>query len=228
MRLNNMDSALSEQTPRIIGMDPTMFGPIATLLAVAAYGALHSLFASPPLKVWARHKFGTKADRFYRLAFNIIGTLTLIPVLAIPILFPGYTLYQVAWPWTLATSLGQAVAILLLAIGLLQTDVWHFLGLRQLLDAEGENPSKLVVGGLYRWVRHPLYTAGLVFIWLTPIMTTSTLSLFLGITLYIYIGSVFEERRLQAAFGVTYTAYRRCVPRLIPVLWRKPCPEIFG
>jgi protein-S-isoprenylcysteine O-methyltransferase Ste14 len=47
-------------------------------------------------------------------------------------------------------------------------------------------------------------------------MTTSTLALFFGLTLYIYIGSIFEERRLIAEFGEAYREYQRSVPRLIP------------
>ncbi len=66
-------------------------------------------------------------------------------------------------------------------------------------------------------MRHPLYSAGLLFIWLTPIMTTSSLALTLGLTAYIYIGSIFEERRLVARFGQAYLDYRRAVPRLIPM-----------
>ena len=57
----------------------------------------------------------------------------------------------------------------------------------------------------------------LLFIWLMPVMTTSVLALNLGLTAYIYIGSLFEERRLVAEFGEPYTAYQRRVPRLIPV-----------
>ena len=104
----------------------------------------------------------------------------------------------------------------LLAAGLLQTDAWHFLGLRQLISTSNEDPPRLQIHGLYRWVRHPLYSAGLLFIWLTPVMTASVLALNLGLTAYIYVGSVFEERRLIAEFGQPYREYQRRVPRLIP------------
>jgi protein-S-isoprenylcysteine O-methyltransferase Ste14 len=74
------------------------------------------------------------------------------------------------------------------------------------------------VKGLYRWVRHPLYTAGLLFLWLTPLMTTSILAFNLAMSAYIAIGSVFEERRLVTEFGPAYADYQRRVPRLIPGL----------
>jgi len=113
---------------------------------------------------------------------------------------------------------GQIIALGLLVVGLLQTDVWHFLGLRQLVESQPGGSPTLLVKGLYRWVRHPLYTAGLLFLWLTPLMTTSLLALNLGLSLYILIGSVFEERRLLAEFGPAYADYQRRVPRLIPGL----------
>jgi protein-S-isoprenylcysteine O-methyltransferase Ste14 len=73
---------------------------------------------------------------------------------------------------------------------------------------------------LYRWVRHPLYLWGLVFIWLTPQMTVNRLALVVGFSVYLYIGTFFEERRLVEEFGDDYREYQRQVPRLIP--WRGP------
>jgi protein-S-isoprenylcysteine O-methyltransferase Ste14 len=100
----------------------------------------------------------------------------------------------------------------------MQTDPWHFLGLRQLGDYNQE--PDLQIGGLYRWVRHPLYTAGLAFIWLAPVMTTSLLALNFSLSIYIYIGSIFEERKLLRLYGQPYVEYQRSVPRLIPRPWR--------
>jgi len=191
-------------------------GPVLTFIAVAAYGALHSLLASNSVKRTFQRAFGQTSDRFYRLFFNLVGGLTFLPVLAVAALDPGQTLYHLTWPWVLLTSAGQALAVILLLLGLLQTDSLHFLGLRQLFHPEASEPSELVINGLYCHVRHPLYSAGLLFIWLTPVMTTSVLALNLGLTLYIIIGSIFEERRLVGPFGQSYSDYQRRVPRLIP------------
>jgi protein-S-isoprenylcysteine O-methyltransferase Ste14 len=163
-----------------------------------------------------RRLAGPASDRVYRLVFNAIGAVTFLPVLAAPAVWPGAKLYRIGWPWIALTSFGQAGAIGMLLIGLLQTDVWHFIGLRELLESTDDRAPQLVVTGIYRWIRHPLYTAGLLFIWLTPIMTTSLLAFNLGLTLCIYIGSILEERRLLAEFGQAYEDYRSRVPRLIP------------
>jgi protein-S-isoprenylcysteine O-methyltransferase Ste14 len=197
-------------------MGETVRGIVFTLLAVAAYGALHSLLASLWAKRLARGSLGEAGARGYRLVYNVVAVLTLLPVLAVPAVSPGVELYRIHAPWVALTLVGQGLALGALAFGLLQTDPWHFLGVRQLGEKEDERPSRLVVSGLYRWVRHPLYTAGLVFIWLTPWMTTSILALNVALTVYILIGSVFEERRLVAEFGAQYLDYARRVPRLLP------------
>jgi protein-S-isoprenylcysteine O-methyltransferase Ste14 len=191
-------------------------GPVLTLIAVAAYGVLHSLLASNSVKQAFQRAFGQTSDRLYRLFFNIVGGLTFLPVLAVTALDPGQTLYRMTWPWVFLTSVGQVLAALLLLVGLLQTDALHFLGLRQLVHPEASVPNELVINGPYCHVRHPLYSAGLLFIWLTPVMTSSVLALNLSVTLYIIIGSIFEERRLVGEFGQAYINYQSRVPRLVP------------
>lgn len=79
----------------------------------------------------------------------------------------------------------------------------------------------MVTGGLYRWVRHPLYTAGLVFIWLTPVMTVNLLVLNIGLTIYLVVGAIFEERKLVREFGAAYRDYQENVPMLIPGMIRR-------
>ncbi len=99
----------------------------------------------------------------------------------------------------------------------LRTDLWAFLGLRP------ENPAHtetLVIRGAYRWVRHPMYTGSLIFIWLMPVMSLNTALFYAALTLYIVIGAYLEERKLLTAYGQAYADYRRMVPMLIPNPWR--------
>ena len=190
----------------------------------ALYAAVHSWLASNGMKAWARRAFGPAAGRWYRLAYNLVGGLTLLPLLPMLIWLPDRVLYTLPAPWLWLALLGQLVAVLGVLYGLLLTDAWHFLGLRQLLpaatDAGRHSPPRLVISGAYRWVRHPLYFWGLVFMWLTPAMTLNRLALFAALSVYLYLGTFFEERRLVAEFGDAYRAYQRRVPRLIP--WRGP------
>jgi len=197
----------------------------ATFLAVAVYGGLHSLMASNWAKSHARRLIGSASDRWYRLAFNLLAAILFVPVLVVVALLPGTVIYRLGWPWLFAFVGIQVLSLIALALGLLQTDALHFLGVRQLMQPEADTPPRLVVSGLYRWVRHPLYTAGLAFIWFTPLMSTSLLALNLGLTAYILIGSVFEERRLLSEFGEAYAGYQRRVPRIIPLRWNRATAE---
>ena len=186
------------------------------LLAVLAYGLLHTLLASLKMKAEAHHWLGWKSDQWFRLAYNFLAVITQLPILVMPILLIDKELYRITYPWIIATLTFQAIAVLVGTIALKQTGMTSFIGLRQLFLPEVTNPPRLVTGGLYRYIRHPLYTAGLVFIWLLPIMTCNLLALNLGLTAYVLVGSYFEERKLVGEFGKSYAVYRRYTPMLIP------------
>jgi protein-S-isoprenylcysteine O-methyltransferase Ste14 len=197
-------------------MLPGALSPLLILLAVAIYGVVHSWLASIQAKALARRIFGRLAERTYRLAYNGFAVVSLLPVLALPAILPDQPLYTIPFPWVLLTIVLQVLAILALFIGLLQTGLWSFLGLEQLFVLTKSQPPQLVVRGLYRWVRHPLYTAGLVFIWLTPVMTANLLVLYASLSLYLVVGAYFEERKLIREFGEAYLRYRQTTPMLVP------------
>jgi methanethiol S-methyltransferase len=188
------------------------------LVAVLAYGILHSWLASLRLKARLKMKFGEIAERFYRLVYNLIAVLTLLPVLILPVALVDRQIYTIPFPWLLLTSIGQFFAVVILLAGVRQTGILRFLGVCQLVRCEGETQPSLVVTGLYRWVRHPLYSAGLIFIWLMPVMSWNLFALNIGITLYIVVGAWIEERKLLVEFGAQYEAYRQRTAMLIPGL----------
>jgi protein-S-isoprenylcysteine O-methyltransferase Ste14 len=188
------------------------------ILAVLSYGLLHTLLASLKMKALAHNWFGSKTDQWFRLAYNFIAFITLLPILFLPILLPDKEIYRISFPWVIATLSIQALAVIVLVVGLRQTSITSFIGLRQLLLPEDTSPPRLVTDRLYRYVRHPLYTAALVFIWLLPIMTWNLLALNLGLTAYVIIGAYFEERKLLLEFGDAYAEYRQRTPMLIPGL----------
>jgi protein-S-isoprenylcysteine O-methyltransferase Ste14 len=190
------------------------------LLAVLAYGLLHSFLASLKVKANTRLWFGSSIDPWFRLAYNFIAVITLLPILILPVILIDEEIYRIPFPWVVLTLIIQGLAIFVLLKGLKQTGITTFIGLRQLLLPEDITPPRLVTDGLYRYVRHPLYTAGLVFIWLLPIMTWNLLALNLGLTIYIIIGAYFEERKLLQEFGDAYAEYRQHTPMLIPGLRR--------
>ncbi len=195
------------------------------LMAALAYGLLHSYLASRKVKAKVRQWLGPVVDRWFRLVFNLIAILTLLPILLLPILIPDKAIYQIPFPWSLITLSIQGAAGVMLLIGLYQTGITSFIGLRQAFLPEERRTARLVTGGLYRYIRHPLYLAGLIIIWLTPVLTWNLLAMILGLTAYIFIGIHFEERKLLLDFGEAYATYRRRTPMLIPGIRRKQAPD---
>lgn len=193
------------------------------LLACVFYGLIHSLLASHAAKRFAEARWGRAARRWYRLGFSLLGGLTLLPIFWLAWRLPDRVLYVIPFPLSLFTGLVQGAAGIALLAGVMQTGALGFIGLHQALDRQGSAPlvagrgaDELVISGLYRWVRHPLYTCGLIILWLVPVMSWNLLALAVGLTAYILIGILFEERKLLAEFGEAYVEYKKRTPALIP------------
>jgi protein-S-isoprenylcysteine O-methyltransferase Ste14 len=80
-------------------------------------------------------------------------------------------------------------------------------------------PSRLVVGGLYRFVRNPMYVAVLlVIVGQALILGRLGLWLYAGATWLVTVAFVrwIEEPTLRSQFGAEYDAYRRAVPAWVP------------
>ena len=69
---------------------------------------------------------------------------------------------------------------------------------------------------LYRHVRHPIQSGVLLGMWSQALMTQGQLLLTVGMTAYVFIGLVFEERDLVKHFGKRYLTYMQQVPGVIP------------
>jgi protein-S-isoprenylcysteine O-methyltransferase Ste14 len=198
-------------------MGAIILSPVLILLACAVYGVVHSWLASMQAKDLAGKLLGVSVmERYYRLAYNIFAVLSFLPVLALLVWLPDQRLYRLPMPWLWLTVGIQGLAALTIFIGLLQTGPLDFAGLRQLFGPADNRPAELVTGGLYRYVRHPLYTTGIVFLWFSPVMSANLAGLFAGLSAYLVIGALFEERKLVRQYGQAYLDYRRTTPMLIP------------
>lgn len=98
---------------------------------------------------------------------------------------------------------------------------WIFLASGSGTPAPFDPPRELVVVGPYRFVRNPMYAAGLAallgwFLWSPSLSLILALLLFLLATHFFVI--LYEEPTLKRTFGATYEDYCRRVPRWIPKL----------
>ena len=195
-------------------------GPVTILAYFAVYALLHSLLAARPVKEWLQGRFGPGMGRWYRLAYNIFATVTLLPFFWLLATLPDRILYVAPSPWNWLMMAGQALAGLGFLVALFQTDLASFLGLAQLRGRTQSEHERLVVRGMYAYVRHPLYFFSMLFLWLSPVMTVNSFTAYLVFTLYFYLGSLHEESRLRAAFGPAYRRYQEQVPMFLP-RWRR-------
>ena len=195
------------------------------VLLVLLWGLLHSILASLRAKEWARRILAPNLNRFFRLAYNVFSVISFVPVLGVAALIPDQQLYLVPLPWSALMVFGELLAVAVLGIGFLQTDAWDFLGFRQL--GESDESTKLMTSGLYHYIRHPLYSAGLAFIWLVPRVTVNVMAINIALTVYVIIGAYFEERKLRREFGQDYADYMAVTPMFVPFLkGNKKTPHI--
>ncbi|MCA9979632.1 MAG: DUF1295 domain-containing protein [Anaerolineales bacterium] len=203
----------------------------AFVLNFVLWAALHSLTAVTATKERATAVLGQRAyEGLYRLLYNLFAVVTFLPVLYSYLILPDAPLWAVPTPWRWGMWGLQGLGALGLLYALWQTDFLAFAGLKQAyLFVSGEPVNKeatqtlgevLVVGGLYRYMRHPLYTFSMLFLWANPVMTRNSLVLAVVFSLYFVVGSVWEERRLKRQFGALYGDYQRRVPRFVPRPWR--------
>jgi len=186
------------------------------IFSVAVWGIVHSLMASLKFKDMLRLGFGSSGVKYYRLFYNIFSAISIAPIFYLMITFPDQDFYQIPTPWSYVLLAGQGLSVVLLFVAVLQTDVLAFVGLRQLFQEE--QPGKLLTRGFYRMVRHPLYTFGLLALWLSSSVSLNAFIVYLGLTIYILVGIYFEERKLLREFGQAYADYQSVTPMLVPGL----------
>lgn len=71
-------------------------------------------------------------------------------------------------------------------------------------------------GGLFRFIRQPIYAAFALTLWTVPIWTPDQLVLAIGYTTYCVLAPRLKERRFAAIYGDRFTDYKRHVPYIWP------------
>lgn len=185
------------------------------------YFVIHSALASLPAKRLVARRWPQLMPG-YRLFFNFTAIVLLLVPLYLTFSLQGEPVlaWKGAW-WWLANGLAL-VGLAGFLYSLRHYDGAEFIGLRQWRARElrVEDQERFRVSPLHRYVRHPWYFLGLLLIWtrdMTPAMLVSVVMM----TLYFIIGSKLEEQKLLSYYGKAYAEYRRRVPGLIPLPWRR-------
>ena len=178
------------------------------VLLLIAWCVLHSAMISVSVTEYLKRRLGEKF-RFYRLFFNLVAILTLIPVA----LFAYSIQTQVIFNWSGYLRIGQVMVlgltVLLFFLGGRHYDAYQFLGIKQIQEGTSNkvitDTGELDTSGILGITRHPWYLAAILFIWARQ-LDLSGILVNIILTAYLIIGTYLEEKK----------TYRR--------VWRK----IFG
>jgi protein-S-isoprenylcysteine O-methyltransferase Ste14 len=207
------------------GIDTGAVGPPAVAFAVdlallLSFAVVHSLLARDGAKAWMVRWVPAPLERS---AYSALAGLQMVALCALwrPLPEP---VWQVAAPAAQVALLALAGCgwLIVLAALWIVGDV-HLFGLAQAWAAARGRPYQprpLEARGIYRVIRHPLYSGTLLALWAAPTMSRGHLLLAAIFTLYLAIGYRFEERDLARHHGAPYLAYRNEVPAFFPRLGR--------
>jgi protein-S-isoprenylcysteine O-methyltransferase Ste14 len=210
--------------PKNINAGRLIDWPLATLingLLIILFGLQHSVMARKRFKSRLTALIPTAAERSTYVLFSSL-VLGVMFWLWHPITYQVWHI-ETAWARALITGLFWAGwAIVLLATLLIS----HFelFGLKQAIDRWRDTAQHAPVFRtplLYKIIRHPLYLGFLIAFWATPDMTVGHLQFAMGLTVYLFIGTYFEEKDLTVLFGDRYREYQREVSMIFPMPKRR-------
>ncbi|MBL1215228.1 MAG: isoprenylcysteine carboxylmethyltransferase family protein [Ignavibacteriae bacterium] len=199
-----------------------VFDILIIFILFALFGYSHSILASRKFKKKLVETVGDKIA-FYRLFYNAISVISFIALLAVSPK-PVKPLYDLSNPYDLIFFGIQIIGLAGIVWAVKVIDGMEFLGINQIrryLNGtydinELDEHSELKIEGPFKYCRHPIYFFSTLILLFNPAVNLWYLVMVINIAIYFYIGSIFEERKLERVFGVKYTEYKNDVPRIIP------------
>ena len=191
---------------------------------ISLWGAwcfLHSLLITHTVTGFIQERF-EKAYRYYRIFYNFIALVTLIPVLVYSFSIKELPVFRWEGPFRIVQGLLVVSAFLLFIGGARRYDLAQFLGIRQVHENSAcsvlTDDCHLDTGDVLGMTRHPWYAGGILIVWARDLDIAAILTS-LVITGYFLIGIFMEERKLLVEFGEEYIDYQQRVSMLFPFKW---------
>jgi len=221
-------------------MSSPLFGGYgASVIAFTLFALLHSIGAQEPFKnLLARWTSPFLVGHFWRLVYCGLSYWSLY--YGVASLHWARNMENDVWLVAYPDWLWQVIIVFHLAsiaflyTAFLQSDYLEFLGLKQAYrglqrffrkspptsDIELFGTHRLVVRGVYGWVRHPMMVAGLLFLLTSGPSLNNIVYTALYVS-YMVIGGYYEERRMIKMFEDDYRRYQSQVGAFIPHFWRR-------
>ncbi len=109
-----------------------------------------------------------------------------------------------------------SIRLVLLALALI-SGVYLFMSAHVVVSHE-ERPATVVSTGAFRYVRHPLYLAAILFYLGLTVSTASVFSLALLVIIFLFYNYIagYEERLMEIKFGEEYVGYKKRTGKWVP------------
>ena len=191
------------------------FNIVILFIGWCMYGLVHSVLATTAIKKFANN-VGIKLGE-YKVIYNVIAVVGLYALIKFQTTITSVKLFS-------TTMLVTVTGLFLTAAGFAIMLICIFRYFKQMNGFSQEvNQPTLIISGLHRFVRHPLYTGTFIFIaglfFLFPFMANLvSISVIIAYTL---IAIRFEERKLILTFGEDYISYQKRVPKILPDFWKR-------
>lgn len=178
------------------------------------FSLFHSVFAMSKWKVFMQALMKEKY-KYYRILYSVFACITLCGILVYHFSLESVKLWQ---PLMIENFFAIAGMVCGASLMIVFTKKFFFDLSGGDVFLKNKKQEVLIQTSLYKYVRHPLYTATLLFVWslffYQPFV--NNLITCICITVYTIVGIYFEERKLLKDFGASYMQYRATTPMLIP------------
>jgi protein-S-isoprenylcysteine O-methyltransferase Ste14 len=179
-----------------------------------AFGVLHSVLAAGWWKLKMQAWLGANY-KYYPLAYSVFAAITMILILVYQFMMQSPLLFRMPLWGKMLTGI-PVVAGLAIMLAMIRKYFFHLSGISVFYKTHPD--AVLQTNGLHRYMRHPLYTGTLLFIWSLFLLMPHLNHLLacIIITIYTLLGAQIEEQKLVEQFGEKYIRYQKQVPMIVP------------
>ena len=191
---------------------------IAYGLAWVSFGLGHSILASATVK----SKLEPKLGPYYRITYNVIASIHIFVVWLLGIwVFKGADTFEIQNSILTSLSALSVLGIIIMVLALREYDLGLLTGTAQIKNHKLGNTDldiePLNTIGLHSYVRHPIYL-GAYLLLLGNAQNEHGMATAIWGSIYLLVGTHYEERYLTNLYGSAYREYQDKVPSIIP--WR--------
>ncbi|MEL7254825.1 MAG: isoprenylcysteine carboxylmethyltransferase family protein [Pseudomonadota bacterium] len=204
-----------------LGTVPYPYAIAVNALLVLQFPIAHSvLLSGPGMKLLSRLVPGPHGGTLSTTTFAIIASVQLF------VLFAFWTPSGIVWWraegwvfWAICAAYAVSWLLLLKASWDAGAEVQAgALGWMTLMKNSKLRFPDMPTGGLFRFIRQPIYLSFALTLWTVPVWTPDQLALAIVLTAYCLAAPKLKERRFEKRYGKRFRDYQARVPYMVPGL----------